>query len=104
MTQTATLELQQPWGTTPEGEFTRVGIILAFVMGSFAVFITFPLGIIGIVLSCIGLDRIQRGDPSARKFLRWSWICFVPGGLIGTALVILVLLSLWSRLLTWLLG
>jgi len=100
MTQTATLELRLPWGTTAEGEFTRAGTMLAFVMGAFAVFITFPLGIIGIVLSCMGLDRIHRRDPAARRFLLWSWICFAPGAVIGTGLVILGLVSLVTWLVT----
>jgi hypothetical protein len=98
MTQTATLEDRLPWGTTSEGEFTRPGTLLAFVMGAFAVFITFPLGILGIVLSCMGLDRIQRREASARTFVMWSWICFAPGAVIGAVLSVLGIVSL----LTWL--
>jgi hypothetical protein len=94
MTQMATPGLRLPWGTTPEGELTREGTILGSVMGTLAVFVTLPLGVIGIVLSCMGLDRIRRHDPSAKRFLTWSWICFVPGTVIGVPLVLLFLASL----------
>jgi hypothetical protein len=100
MTETATQELRLPWGTTPEGEFTRKGTILASAMGTLAVFVTLPLGVTGIVLSCIGLDRIRRHDPSARKLLVWSWVLFVPGTVIGVPLVLAflgnVLLSIFG--------
>jgi protein-S-isoprenylcysteine O-methyltransferase Ste14 len=95
MTHTATTQLTLPWGTTPRGELTREGTIVGAVMGTFAVFTFPPLGIVGIVLSCMGLDRIRRDDPAARTYLTWSWICFVPGTLIGT---VLVLLGLWNLL------
>jgi hypothetical protein len=95
MTQTATPGVRLPWGTTPEGELTRNGTIVGAVMGTLAVFTTLPLGIVGIVLSCMGLDRIRRDDPSAHKLLTWSWICFAPGTVIGTALI---LLGLWTLL------
>ena len=100
MTQTAALELRAPWGTTPEGELTSQGTLIAFVMGTYATFITFPLGIVGIVLSCMGLDRIERREASARKFLIWSWICFVPGTVIGVPLTLLFLSSVLKSLLT----
>jgi hypothetical protein len=89
-----------PWGTTPEGELTRNGTIVGGVMGTYAVFITFPLGILGIVLSCMGLDRVRRGNPAARKFLLWSWISFVPGTVIGVPLTILLVVGLLKSLLS----
>ena len=85
--------LGPPWGTTAEGELTRQGTIVGAVMGTLAVFMTFPLGVLGIVLSCMGLDRVRRGEPSARKFLTWSWICFMPGTVIGVPVVILLLFA-----------
>ena len=89
MTQTASPEVRLPWGTTPEGEFTRQGTIVASVTGTLAVFITLPLGVAGIVLSCMGLDRIRRHDPAGRKFLIWSWIFFVPGTVVGVPAVLI---------------
>jgi hypothetical protein len=93
MTQAMT-EQRMPWGTTPQGGLTRNGTILGSVMGTLAVFITLPLGVAGIIVSCMGLDRIRRNDPSAATYLRWSWILFVPGTVIGTALVVLGLVKL----------
>jgi len=83
MTQYAPAPTRLPWGTTAEGELTRQGTIAGAVMGTYAVFVTFPRGVLGIVLSCTGLDRVRRGEPSARSFLTWSWICFTPGTVIG---------------------
>ncbi len=101
MTQAAMSRIEQvPWGTTPEGELTTPGTIVGGVMGTYAVFITFPLGILGIVLSCMGLDRIPRQDPAARKYLMWSWICFVPGTVIGVPLTLLLLASFVNAVLT----
>ena|SRR5690349_24691057 len=94
MTQTATPEIRLPWGTTPEGEFTRRGTIVPSVMGTLAVFVTLPLGVAGILVSCKGLDRIRRHDPSGRKLLIWSWILFVPGTIVGVPLVIAFLANL----------
>ena len=94
MTQSSAPELRLPWGTTDHGDFTREGTILESVMGTLAVFVTPPPGIVGIVLSCRGLDRIRRHDPAARKLLVWSWILFAPGTVIGVPLAIGPLVSL----------
>jgi hypothetical protein len=98
MSQYAPPAIRLPWGTTPEGELTRDGTIVGAVMGTLAVFITFPLGVLGIVLSCMGLDRVRRGEPSGRTFLIWSWICFAPGTVIG---IPAFLLGLGSVLRSW---
>lgn len=98
MTQSATADLRPPWGTTSEGEFTARGTIVAAVMGTCAVFVTLPLGVIGIVLSCKGLDRVRRHDPSARRYLLWSWVLFVPGTLVGVPFLVLKLVSVLATL------
>jgi hypothetical protein len=98
MTQGATSALRLPWGTTADGEFTRDGTIVASVMGTFAVLVTFPLGVLGVVLSCLGLDRIRRQEPSGRTLMIVSWILFVPGTVIGVPLAIALLVSLVSCL------
>jgi hypothetical protein len=64
------------------------------VTGTYAVLLTFPLGILGIVLSCMGLDRIRRGEPSAGKLMLWSWVCFAPGTVLGVTLTVLLIASL----------
>jgi hypothetical protein len=103
MTQTAAdlpVTGRLPWGTTSEGELTTAGTVVGGLMGTFAVLVTFPLGVLGIVLSCLGLDRIARQEPSARRFLMWSWICFVPGTLVGVPLLLLLIASSLRSLLT----
>ena len=76
-----------PWGTTPAGELTKQGLAAGSIMGTFAVLLTFPLGILGIVLNCKGLDRIQSDPHAARKFLLWSWVLFIPGTIVGVLLL-----------------
>ncbi len=100
MTQTAIAEPALPWGTTGDGEFTRKGTVLASVMGTFAVFTFLPLGVAGIVVSCRGLDRVRRRDPSANRWMVASWIMFVPGTVVGVPLVLLLLATLAKSALT----
>jgi hypothetical protein len=100
MTQTAIAAPALPWGTTDEGEFTRGGTILASVMGTCAVLTFLPLGVAGIVVSCCGLDRIRRRDPSANRWMVASWIMFVPGTVVGVPLALLLLASLARSALT----
>ena len=69
-------------------------------MGTFAVLTFLPLGVAGIVVSCRGLDRIRRQDPSANRWLLWSWILFVPGTIVGVPLVLLLIATGLKSLLT----
>lgn len=87
---------QLPWGTTAEGELDSNGVKLGAVIGTLAVFFTFPLGILGIVLNCMGLDRIQSEPEKARKLLMWSWITFIPGTVLGVAALLWLLVALIS--------
>jgi hypothetical protein len=77
-----------PWGTTPDGELDRQGVAAGIILGTLAVFLTFPLGILGIVLSCMGLDRVKTDPVAAQKYLIWSWIVFIPGAALGALLLI----------------
>lgn len=85
-----------PWGTTPDGELDRKGVAAGFILGALAVFLTFPLGVLGIVLNCRGLDRIETDPEAARKLLMWSWILFLPGAILGVLLLIRVVTALLS--------
>jgi hypothetical protein len=76
-----------PWGTTPDGELDRQGVAVGSIAGTLAVLLTFPLGIAGIVLSCMGLDRVKTNPAAARTLLMWSWILFVPGTILGVVLL-----------------
>jgi hypothetical protein len=62
----------------------------ASIMASLAIFLTLPLGILGIVLNSMGLRRVKSNPPLARKLVIWSWVLFIPGtvvGLVGALLI-----------------
>ena len=80
-----------PLGVRADGEMTRKGIAFAFVLGTVAVFFAFPLGLLGIVLSNMGMNRVSTKPETARKLVGWSWAIFavtdciiVPAILVGT--------------------
>lgn len=85
---TSAVHANLPWATTADGELTRTGVSVGAVLGTIAVFTCFPLGILGIVLNCMGLDRVQHDPESAHRFMRASWTTlavapFVTLGLIA---------------------
>jgi len=55
---------------------TRKAAAFAFVLGTIAVFLAFPLGILGIVLSNMGMNRVSTKPETARKLVAWSWAIF----------------------------
>jgi hypothetical protein len=65
-----------PLGIRADGEMTRKGIAFAFVLGTVAVFFAFPLGLLGIVLSNMGMNRVSTKPETARKLVAWSWAIF----------------------------
>ena len=65
-----------PLGVRADGEMTRRGVAFAFVLGTIAVFLAFPLGILGIVLSNMGMNRVSNNPEAARKLVAWSWAIF----------------------------
>jgi hypothetical protein len=65
-----------PLGLDADGEMTRTGLAFAFVLGTIAVFLAFPMGILGIVLSNMGMNRISTKPEVARKLVAWSWAIF----------------------------
>lgn len=80
-----------PRGVTSDCDFTRQGSTVAFIMGTFAVFFTFPLGVLGIVLSNMALNRVKSRPGTARKLALWSWISFIPGAILGAIFTVLFL-------------
>jgi hypothetical protein len=72
---------------------TRKGVAFAFVLGTIAVFFAFPLGILGIVLSCMGMDRVSTKPETARKLVAWSWAIFAVTDSIVVLTVAAVLIS-----------
>jgi hypothetical protein len=82
-----------PIGIRPDGEMTRTGIVFAFVLGTVAVFLAFPLGILGIVLSNMGMNRVATKPETARKLVAWSWAIFAVTDTLALLGVVAVLVS-----------
>jgi hypothetical protein len=72
---------------------TRTGIVFAFVLGTVAVFLAFPLGILGIVLSNMGMNRVATKPETARKLVAWSWAIFAVTDTLALLGVVAVLVS-----------
>jgi len=63
------------------------------VLGTLAVFLAFPVGILGIVLSNMGMNRVSTKPETARKLVAWSWAIFVVTDSIVVLAVAAVLIS-----------
>lgn len=72
---------------------TRTGIVFAFVLSTIAVFLAFPLGILGIVLSNMGMNRVATKPEAARKLVAWSWAIFAVTDTLALLGVVAVLAS-----------
>lgn len=72
---------------------TRRGVVFAFVLGTIAVFAAFPLGVLGIVLSNMGMNRVSTKPETARKLVAWSWAIFAVTDSIVVLTVAVVLIS-----------
>jgi hypothetical protein len=82
-----------PIGLRADGEMTRKGVACAFVLGTIAVFAAFPLGILGIVLSNMGMNRVSTKPKTARRLVAWSWAIFAVTDSIAVLGVVAVLVS-----------
>lgn len=72
---------------------TRKGVAFAFVLATIAVFAAFPLGVLGIVLSNMGMNRVATKPETARKLVAWSWAIFAVTDSIAVLTVVAVLIS-----------
>ncbi len=63
------------------------------MLGTLAVFLAFPVGILGIVLSNMGMNRVSTKPETARKLVAWSWAIFVVTDSIVVLAVAAVLIS-----------
>lgn len=90
---TATLTTDPlPLGMDENGDMTFKSTIWAFILGTICVFVTFPIGVVAIVLSNMGMERVATNRPLARKLVAWSWGIFVvTDTLIVIALIALIL-------------
>jgi hypothetical protein len=82
-----------PLGVRPDGELTRTGVAFAFVLATVAVFLAFPLGVLGIVLSNMGMNRVSTKPETARRLVAWSWAILAVTDSIMVLVVIAVLIS-----------
>jgi hypothetical protein len=82
-----------PLGIRADGEMTRTGLLFAFVLGTIAVFLAFPLGILGIVLSNMGMNRVPTKPETARRLVAWSWAIFAVTDTIAVLGVVAALVS-----------
>jgi len=83
-----------PLWVRADGEMTRIGVTFAFIFGTIAIFFAFPLGLLGIVLSNMGMNRVSTKPETARKLVAWSWAIFAVTDFI---IVPGILLSVFSR-------
>ena len=83
-----------PLGIRADGEMTRTGIVFAFALGTIAVFLAFPVGVLGIVLSNMGMNRVSTKPETARKLVAWSWAIFA---VTDSVMVLAVVTALISR-------
>jgi hypothetical protein len=82
-----------PLGVRADGQMTRNGIAFGFILGTVAVFFAFPLGILGIVLSNMGMNRVSTKPETARKLVAWSWAIFVVSDCIIAPGILLTIFS-----------
>ncbi|GAA3241991.1 hypothetical protein [Actinocorallia longicatena] len=83
-----------PLGLDANGDMTRKSVIAAFILGTLAVFTLFPIGILAIVLSNMGMERVKTDLPRARKLVAWSWGIFaVTDVVVVIGLITLLALS-----------
>lgn len=82
--------LSLPRGAKANGELTRTAKTLGAILGTIAVFTFFPLGILGIVLNCMGLDRVTSDPYNARRLMRASWITLATAPTLAVVLAVLL--------------
>lgn len=84
-----------PLGVQADGTLTNKATPVAFILGTVAVFALLPVGVLGIVLNNMGLERVQSDPEKARKLVAWSWgILAVTNALALTALAVVLIVSL----------
>ena len=82
-----------PIGIRADGEMTGTGLVFAFLLSMITVFLAFPLGILGIVLSNMGMNRVSTKPDTARRLVAWSWAIFVVTDTLALLVVVATLAS-----------
>ena len=81
-----------PLGFGQDGEMTRTATVLAFMLGTLAVFTAVPFGVLGVLLSDAGRRRIATAPDSARRLVAWSWgVLAVTDALVVITVIALVM-------------
>lgn len=89
---TASADQRLPLGLRPDGSMTRRASTIGFILGIICVFGAFPLAILGIVLSNMGMNRVHSDPAKARTLVAWSWgVLGVTSGLVLLGVIGLVL-------------
>lgn len=78
-----------PRGVTAQGEYTGPALALVSVLSLLSM-LACPVLVAGIVLSCMGLNRVKGGHRDGAGFMLASWILLGLGGAFG-ALVLLAI-------------
>ena len=81
----AAADQRLPLGLLPDGSMTRRAATIAFILGTICVVGAFPVAIVAIVLSNMGMNRVQSDPAKARKLVAWSW------GVLGMTSVLVLL-------------
>ena len=88
----AWVDQRLPLGLRPDGSMSRRASTIGFILGTICVFGAFPLAILGIVLSNMGMNRVQSDPAKARTLVVWSWgVLGVTSGLVLLGVTALVL-------------
>ena len=88
----ASADQRLPLGVLPDGSMTRRAATIGFILGTICVVGAFPLAIVGIVLSNMGMNRVQTAPAKARRLVTWSWwILGVTSGLVLLGVTALLL-------------
>ncbi|REE97242.1 hypothetical protein [Thermomonospora umbrina] len=82
-----------PLGVQADGTLTRKATPIAFVMGTLAVLVLLPLGVLGVILNNMGLERVQSSPEPARKLINWSWGILAVADVLALVLIIAMVVA-----------
>jgi hypothetical protein len=82
------------FGIGPDGTYTRVGQVLAFILGLLTTFVFLPLVVVAALLYARAEIRYAEDPARARTLVNWSWLSItVPVVLAAIAAGVLVPLA-----------
>ncbi|MEU8346057.1 hypothetical protein AB0C74_30535 [Spirillospora sp. NPDC048832] len=95
MTATAPFAVPSPapvlaFGIGPDGTYTRLGQVAAFVLGTLTTLVFFPLAVAAAVLYTHAETRFADDPARARALVNWSWLCIAAPVVLGSVAAVLV--------------